>query len=243
MNKNEVLSTAKIVLRGVISMAMLQFCLPAAMQAQTANAVSDIAPPPNAMTLSVHGKCDYSADGVTFTKLVKGHDFEQGAFIRTGEDARTDLFIRRTGTIVRLQPGTEIQLEKMTSSMKDGLPIEHTLLDLRAGRIFAVVRSEVAGSTLEISNAAGCSVVEGSGVGKYIITADGTHVTAKGSVIPLKVIGENGITIIAAGQQFSRKNGKKFAASTSRWVKDLIEIDELQSVMDESMVKEPPPKP
>ena len=74
----------------------------------------------------------------------------------------------------------------MTVTMKDGLPIVHTLLDLRAGRIFTVVRSAVAGSTLEIRNAAGRSVVEGSGIGRYIITADGTHVSAKAPSSPLR---------------------------------------------------------
>ena len=102
------------------------------------------------MTLSARGKCEYSEDGVTFTNFERGHIFEQGAIIRTGENARTDLFFRRTGTTVRLQAGTEIKLDKMTLTMKDGLPIVDTLLDLRAGRIFTVVRSAVAGATLEI---------------------------------------------------------------------------------------------
>jgi hypothetical protein len=64
----------------------------------------------------------------------------------------------------------------MTLSTENGLPLVHTLLDLRSGRIFTVVRSEVVGSTFEIRNAAGRAVVKGSGVGRYIITADGTHV-------------------------------------------------------------------
>src|SRR5208283_6226892 len=101
----------------------------------------------------------------------------QGAIIRTGENARADLFFRRTGTTVRLQAGTEIKLEEMAATVKNGIPSEHTLLDLRAGRIFTVVRSKVAGNIMEIRNAAGRSVVEGSGIGRYIITADGTHVS------------------------------------------------------------------
>jgi hypothetical protein len=121
----------------------------------------------------------------------------------------------------------------MMLTVQNGLPILNTLLDLRKGRIFTVVRSSVAGSTLEIRNAAGRSVVEGSGIGRYIITADGTHVAAQGSVIPLKVIGENGITVIAAGQQFDPKAGQPFAASPPLWVKDMIELDELQAVTEE----------
>ena len=212
-----------------MSALLLQLCLPAVVHAQEAGKALAVPSPspvadlqPNAATISVTGVCEYSEDGVTFAALTKGHLCEQGATIRTGANARADLVFRRTGTTVRLQAGTELKLEAMSAGMKDGLPVEHTLLDLRAGRIFTVVRSDVAGSVLEIRNAAGRSVVEGSGVGRYIITADGTHVTAAGSAIPLKVIGDSGITVVAAGQQFDKKEGKALAASPSLWVKDMI---------------------
>jgi hypothetical protein len=214
----------------------LLLCLSPAAHAQ------DSTDRPNAVTLSVRGKCDCSGDGVAFTNLERGTMLEQGAIIRTGENARTDLFFRRTGTTVRLQANTEIKLEKMTLTMKDGLPVVYTLLDLRTGRIFTVVRSVVAGNTMEIRNAAGRSVVQGSGVGRYIITADGTHVAAKGSVIPIKLIGENGITIIAAGQQFARKDGKMLPVSADIWVNDFIQLDQLQAIIEEAAPPEPAPK-
>ncbi|HXR08702.1 MAG TPA: response regulator [Candidatus Acidoferrum sp.] len=198
---------------------------------------------PSAMTVSVRGKCEYSEDGVTFASLATGHVFEQGAIVRTGQDGRADVFFRRTGTTVRLQAGTELRIEKMTLELNDGLPLVHTLLDLRTGRIFTVVRSAVAGSTLEIRNAAGRAVVEGSGIGRYIITADGAHVVANGSVVPLKVIGENGITVVAAGEQFDKKDGKMLPASPSAWVKDLVELDELQAATADPVAKEPSLKP
>jgi hypothetical protein len=240
---SQLLGTVKNVVRAALPVVMLQLCPAGVINAQEMKPVPDSAAQPNAMTLSVLGKCEYSEDGVTFTNLQKGHVFAQGAVVRTGEDARTDLFFRRTGTTVRLQAGTEIKLEKMEVTMKNGLPVVHTLLDLRTGRIFTVVRSTVAGSTLEIRNAAGRSVVEGSGIGRYIITADGTHVVATGSAIPLKVIRENGITVIAAGQQFDPKEGKTLAASPPLWVKDMIELDELQAVTEEPAAKAPSPKP
>jgi hypothetical protein len=225
--------------RLAVPMLMLEMCSSLRVQAQA----SDGHVPPSAMTLSVHGDCVYSEDGVHFIKLEKGHSLGQGNIVRAGDNARSDLFFRRTGTMVRLQAGTEIKLEQMTVAMKDGLPIIHTLLDLRTGRIFTVVRSDVVGSTLEIRNAAGRSVVEGSGIGRYIITADGTHVTAQGSAIPLKVIGESGITILAAGQQFAKKDGKMLPLDTSLWVKDLIQLDELQAAVEIANVEEPLPKP
>jgi hypothetical protein len=251
MKENKISQAGKNVLRVAVPvLVMLQLCLPAALNAQEVKPAPalplqspDIADQPNAMTTSVVGKCEYSADGVTFTNLEKGQTLVQGAIVRTGEAARTDLFFRRTGTSVRLQANSEIRLEKMTLTTKDGLPVVHTLLDLRAGRIFTVVRSAVAGSTVEIRNAAGRSVVEGSGIGRYIITADGTHVAAKDSVIPLKVIGENGITIIAAGEQFSRKEGKMLPVSPALWVKDLIQLDELQASTETLAPDKPSPKP
>jgi len=186
---------------------------------------------PQAVVLSVNGKCSYSEDGINFSELKPGHIFNQGAVVRTGDKARTDLFFRRIGTTVRLQAGTEVKLEKMTRHMKKDAAVMETLLDLRTGRIFTVVRALIPGSTLEIRNAAGRSVVEGGGGnGRYIITADGTHVTDKDSVVPLKVIGETGITIITPGQRFNAKEGKMFRLEASSEVADLIDLDDIQSL-------------
>lgn len=244
------LETVGAVLRVAAPMAVLLLCFTGVLNAQektsdrqSALQLPDSASQPSAIALSVRGKCDYSEDGVTFSRLERGQILEQGAIVLTSATARTDLFFRRTGTVVRLQADTEVKLEKMTLTTKDGLPVVHTLLDLRKGRVFTVARSTVTGSTLEIRNAAGRAVVEGSGIGRYIITADGTHVAAKGSVIPLKVIGESGITIIAAGEQFAAKDGKVLAASTSLWVKELIELDELQASTEGAVGTEQPPKP
>jgi hypothetical protein len=194
--------------------------------------VTETSDVPKAVVIAASGKCEYSEDGRTFTTLKATDVVNQGVVVRTGEDARADLFFRRIGTTVRLQSGAEVKLEKMTHSSKAGVSEFHTLLDLRKGRIFTVVRASVPGSTLEIRNAAGRSVVEGAGSGRYIITADGTHVADKKSGIPLKVIGETGITVIAPGQSFAAKEGKMLPAAPPEEVKALIELDELQELTD-----------
>lgn len=206
------------------------------------NETSDI---PHALVLSVEGKCDYSEDGKLFAALNNGQVLNQGAVIRTAEDARADLFFRRTGTAVRLQSGTEMRLEKMTRSLTNGKPVIHTLLDLRAGRIFTAVYSLVAGSTFEIRNAAGRSVMQGGGSkGRYIITADGTHVADTDSVAPPKATGETGITVITPGQKFNPKEGKMFALETPETLKALIDFDELASSAEQlSPPTESPRKP
>ena len=223
------LETVKHLLRVAIPLAMLCLCLPRPLTAEDTKQTPDSSVEPNAVSISINGNCDYSADGVTFSKFERGQIFQQGAIVRTGEKARTDIFFRRTGITIRLQPGTEAKLERMSVTVKDGVPIVHTLLDLRKGRIFTVVCSAIAGDTFEIRNAAGRAVVKGSGVGRYIITADGTHVSAIGSIIPPKVIGENGITVIAAGQEFPKRDGKMLPLVPSAYVNALIQLDELQA--------------
>jgi hypothetical protein len=223
----------KFFFTGVVSLHLL---VSVALQAQVLSTVkvaatSDV---PQAVTLSVNGQCAYSKDGVTFSELKPGQVFNEGTVIRAGEKSRADLFFRRIGTTVRLQANTEIKLEKMTREMKDGVPALHTLLDLRSGRIFTVVRSLVPGSTLEIRNKAGRSVVEGGGSkGRYIITADGTHVTDKDSTVPLKLVRETGITVITPGQKFEAKEGKVFAVDPSAEVEGYISLDEIQALADE----------
>jgi hypothetical protein len=251
--------TARGVLCVVIPIVMWQLCLAARINAQEvagspsglrvvpsdsvagSRAVVVSAPHairPHATAVSIHGKCDYSADGITFTNLESGHLLEQGAVIRTGEDGWTDLFFRRTGITVRLQVGTEIRLDQMVVSVRDGSPALHILLGLRTGRILTVVRSTGGGSTLEIENAAGRSVVEGNRIGRYIITADGAQVSDKVSAVPLKLIGEKGITFIAAGEQFTKQDGKTLSVTSNLFVHDLAQLDELQKVAEKSVPKE-----
>jgi len=198
-----------------------------------AGVAADDSTDPQALVLSVKGKCEYSEDGATFLVLKPGHILKQAVVIRTGKDGQADLFFRRIGTSVRLQSDTDIKLEKMERHMKDGAPVMDTLLNLRTGRIFTVVRSLVPGSTFEIRNAAGRSVVEGGGgKGRYIITADGTHVTEKNSALPLKVIAETGITVIAPGMKFDSKEGKMYSQDPREAVKLLIDFDELDATSE-----------
>ena len=208
---------------------------------------------PSAVVVSLQGKCDYSLDGLTFTPLTaqdvftlsgSGRSgatakalliFRQGAVVRAGKDSRIDIFFRRIGTTVRLQPDSEVKFETMSRTLNQGTSTMDTLLDLRRGRIFTVVRSVVPGSTFAIRNAAGRSLVEGAptgGMGRYIITADGTHVAEKSSQIPLKLVGEKGITIIAPGQRFDAKEGKLLPLATPESVAMLIEFDELHALME-----------
>jgi hypothetical protein len=255
------LGTVKNFLCAAIPTAMFFLCLPTAsngqngLQPPTGFRIisSDSAPRPNAaqahsvllhaVALSVHGKCCSSQDSVTFTTLEQGDNIEPGAVIRTSNASEMDLFFQRNGTTVRLLSATEIRLDKIGMTIKDGRLAEHVSLNLRVGSIVTVVRSTVSGNSLEILNAAGRAVVEGSGIGNYVITANGTNISATGSILPLKLMGDHGITIIAAGQQFTTQDGRLLPLSLSSCAKDLSHLGQLMASTAEPAVGTPSPKP
>ena len=203
MNKNQDRKNTyqKSLSLAVVAVAAMQWMAITAVQGQetiqTTNIrITEDSDTPNALVISFQGKCEYSLDGATFSELQSKDVYTQGvlvrqtanssetvkprllltqgAVVRTGANSRVDVFFRRIGTTVRLQPDTEVRFEKMSRSTTGDVTALETLLDLRKGRIFTVVRSLVTGSTLEIRNAAGRSVVEGAptgGMGRYIINA------------------------------------------------------------------------
>ncbi len=234
-----------------------------AVQQSTRIPVPEDSDAPNAVVIALHGSASYSDDGAAFVQLddkqvyarakvrsVQSQSLQkttrfvlgQGTVVRTDGDSHVDLFFRRIGTTVRLQPDSEVKFEKMARHMSNGVPVMETVLAVRAGRIFTVVRSLVPGSTFEIRNEAGRSVVEGGGAGRYIITADGTHVTEKGSAVPLKVIGESGITVIGPGMKYGANQGKVLPLDSSEAEKFLIDFDEMDSLADRAFGAESKPE-
>ena len=225
----------------IIGMVALQIGAPGSLKAQPQTQVIprvnvkvvESSDEPQAVVVSVRGKCEYSEDGKAFSALKDEHVLNEGATIRTGDDGRADVFFRRIGTTVRLQRDTEIKIEKLVRHMKDGNPVMETLLDVKKGRIFTAVRSFVPGSKFEIKNAAGRSVVEGGGTsGRYIITADGTQVTDKSSDTLPKGAGGKGITIINPGQKVLAKDGKALPQNPPEEVSSMIEFDELHALAE-----------
>lgn len=160
-----------------------------------------------------------------------GRLFKGGTVIRTGEHALVDIFFRGTGTTVRLQPGTEMKIEKMTRLVKDGRPVESTLLDLNRGGIFAIVRSYVPGSKFEIKNAAGRAVVEGGGANAcYLITADASQGTSAEFGAASNVNDKNGLTVVVPGQKFPTRIGEPLPLEPTEAESTLIQFDQLHAL-------------
>jgi hypothetical protein len=196
----------------------------------------------NANVLLTHGQCVYSEDGTNIHTLELHQVLRQGAVILTGKRSWCDIFIRRAGITVRLAPESQIKIAKLSLASQNGVPLMDTLLELPYGRIFTVVRALVPGSTLEISDAAGRSVIEGGGLGSYMINAPRPGIGDKLSLTPLRIINEQGTSIIAPGQEYSAKDGTTFSLAPSTWETTLIHLDELEAEADRAIAEPEPPK-
>jgi hypothetical protein len=186
--------------------------------------------------LLTNGTCLYSQDGITFHKL-RGRDvIFEGSVISTDPSGWCDLFLRRTGTTVRVGPDSQIKLLKLSQESQNGVTVMETLLELRAGRIFTVARALVPGSTLEITDVAGHSVIETGGLGCYMISAP-TNSSDKLSLTPLRVVSQIGTSIIAPGQSYSAKDSAALSLVPSSWETMLIQLDELEAETDKAIAE------
>jgi hypothetical protein len=188
--------------------------------------------------VSTNGVCLYSEDGIKFHQLRARDVLFEGAVIRTGPASWSDLFIRRTGTTVRLAPESQIKFAKLSEASENGVVVMDTLLELSRGRIFTVARALAPGSTFEISDAEGHSVIEEGGLGSYMITAP-TNSGDKLALTPLRVINQIGTSIIVPGQPYNAKNGAALSLVPSSWETTLIQLDELEAETDKA-IAEPP---
>jgi hypothetical protein len=187
---------------------------------------------PQAVVLSLNGQSTFSQDSPEFKKLKVGDVLNQGAVIRTDQNARVDLFFRRMAITVRVTSDTELGLETMTKSRQGDVLVVQTILDLRKGGIFCFVRGLVADSKFEVKHKIGRSVVEGEGASGFEIRADSAAVSGRLNFVPLKVISENGTAVLAPGHKFDAKIGKVMRLAPSEEEVPLLQLDELQALND-----------
>jgi hypothetical protein len=145
---------------------------------------------------------------------------------------------------VRLAPESQIKIVKLSLSSDNGFPVVDSLLALPYGRMFTVARALVPGSTLEISDGVGRSLIEAGGLGSYMITAPRPDYGGdKLTMTPLRVIVQDGTGVIAPGQEYTAKDGAAFSLTPSAWEMTLIHLDELEAEADKALAQPVSPKP
>lgn len=122
--------------------------------------IQDKNPPVSAIALDVQGPCKYSTDGKKFQPLKKNTELPRKAVVRTGSSGNAELFVKRMGATIRLEPNSEIVLERIERLGKDEHQELNTKVNVRKGKAVTVVHRNIPGSSLDIKNGAGKSVTD-----------------------------------------------------------------------------------
>ena len=166
-----------------------------------------------AVVIDAQGSCNYSTNGTKFQPLRPNSELPEHSIVRTGAGT-TDLFLRRMGATIRLEANTEIALDRTSHKLKGDQHEFTTSIEVRKGSILTVVHAIIAGSTLNIKNAAG-NTLTGATVGsRYLVSKD--------SVKP------GGPEKLAS--EYKNESSRKLAAL----VKQQVELDEVQGLAETS---------
>jgi hypothetical protein len=206
-------------------------------------ALSDANNRRNLDILFLHGECLYSEGPLGFHTMETHRTLHEGAVVQTGKNSWCDLFIRRAGTLVRVGPETQMKIARLSQGAQNGFPTYDTLLVLPHGRLYTIARAMAPSSTVEIRDGIGRSVIEVGGLGDYMISAPtADDPSEKLTVTPLRVVSQNGTTLIAPGESYTAKDGSAFSLVPSAWEMNLIHLDDLELEADKALAEPLPRK-
>lgn len=181
-----------------------------------------------AKVVRIKGDAQYSTANNTWQKLKVGDLLSAGTIIQTGGNgARVDLVLgdknaaaseKKWGNVIAYQPEVEqdfvrvhenavLVLDKLQVADTGAEKIRETSLDLRAGKIFGMVRKLSASSKYEVKVPNGVAGIKGT---IYMISAEGVLTVFKGSVVIAYPDGTGKIVtqVVMAGQQYDIRTGQ-----------------------------------
>jgi hypothetical protein len=133
--------------------------------------IQDKNPPVSAIALDVQGSCKFSLDGKKFHDLKINTELPRKATVKTGSSGRTELFIKRMGATIRLEPNSEISLQRFQQAGKDEHMDVNTKVQVLKGKAITVVHANVPGGSLDLKNAGGKSLTDPVLGSRYVVTA------------------------------------------------------------------------
>lgn len=128
---------------------------------------------------SVHGQGSYCADKVNWLALAPNVVLKQGAILRTEGNSTADVIIKSSGTALRLNPSTLLEVTRLEKEVAGEEVVTRTALELRAGALIGSQRKLENPSTFQIQTLAGTVAIRGT---KYLVKADGTVRCFTGSI-------------------------------------------------------------
>ena len=170
--------------------------------------IQDKNPPVSAIALDVQGSSKFSIDGKKFYDLKNNTELPRKAIVKTGSSGHAELFIKRMGATIRLEPNSEISLERFQQIGKDEHIDLNTKVQVVKGKAITVVHANVPGSSLDLKNSGGKSLTDPVLGSRYVVT-------------PTEI--DNG-DLEAARADFSPKMKEA--------IKEQMEFDELQALAE-----------
>jgi hypothetical protein len=130
----------------------------------------------------VQGKVKVSKDSRSWKSLREGRRIPIGWVIRTGTNAVVDLELTKSDSILRLMPGSTFAVE--TDSKSEGSDAE-AQIDLKEGRLLAVVEQATSASKFEIKTPVGVAGIRSAAgnPAEFDITSRGVVRVARGTVV------------------------------------------------------------
>ena len=133
-----------------------------------------------AMVRFTAGVVSYSSKGGPFVPLRVNTALTSGDVIKTGDNAKVDLFLGRNNGAVQVAPNTVLALDRLTYSTGGEEVVHDTEMDLQQGRIYGRVSKMSAQSRYEVKTPRFVAGIRGT---QYTISADGLVTVTEGSVL------------------------------------------------------------
>jgi hypothetical protein len=127
-----------------------------------------------------NGSAEFTEDGSTWKKLSVGTVLKAGSTVKTDASAVVDLFLKANGPVVRVTPGSSLELTTLTFDQADGETVITTELGLSSGRILGSVKKLAAASKYDVKTPVGTCGIRGT---KYDISAAGRVLVVEGTVV------------------------------------------------------------
>ncbi len=177
---------------------------------------------------AIKGSAEYSSGGSDSKPLKPGQELPPGTTVKTGPGSSVDLVLPSSGSAVHLNPGSELDVNKLTSAPAGDQVVSETALSLKSGSMVGNTAKMPALSQFNVNTCDG-GTLHFNGT-QYLVSANGAVTVLSGTVtVDFDLKGKknddkHGVddkVTVSAGQSFDPKTGKVVPTSPD-FLKNII---------------------
>jgi len=161
---------------------------------------------------AVKGSAEYSSGGSDSKPLKQGQELPPGTTVKTGAGSSVDLALQSSGSAVHLNPGSELDVNKLNSTPAGEQVVTETGLNLKSGSMVGSTGKMAALSQFDVKTSDGCTCHLNAT--QYLVSASGAVSVVSGQVtVDYDLKGKNNddkhgnedVVTVLAGQSFDPK--------------------------------------